>query len=287
VRKRTGKYKARWVLRGDFQKFEEFDLDDIEEDFDEADEPGPETKTAAEQSFDAQDLGEHSQYDDAMDAAMAGVSEAVKKTYRQLFSPVLTTVSMMIIFALAATNEFHLYLADVTGAFLQAPLLPEEYVYAYPPRGYENHPYFKGKVIKFIKSIYGLRQAHRRWYAHLKSVLLKHGMTNLVCESCMYVLDHANGLKVKAGTHVDDFLFAVNDRRKFEAWFQELQKDIHIEEPERVTQRGHDYVAVEVSLTENHIVISQRKYIEKALKRFGMENAKPADTPIAIGMKFT
>ena len=89
---------------------------------------------------------------DAFNTAFAGLSEKVKNTYRQLFSPVLTTMSLMMLFATATANDRTLFLADVTGAFLLAPLLPEEVVFARPPKGYENHPEFKGKILRLVKS---------------------------------------------------------------------------------------------------------------------------------------
>ena len=87
----------------------------------------------------------------------------MKNTYRQLFSAVLTTVSLMLLFATAMANDRTLFLADVAGAFLLAPLLPGEVVYARPPKGYENHPEFNGKILRLVKSLYYLGLAfHQR-----------------------------------------------------------------------------------------------------------------------------
>jgi hypothetical protein len=48
-------------------------------------------------------------------------------------------------------------LADVTGAFLLAPLLPEEVVFARPPKGYEIHPELKDKILRLVKILHGLK----------------------------------------------------------------------------------------------------------------------------------
>ena len=79
--------------------------------------------------------------------AFAGLSEKVKNTHRQPFSPVLTAMSLMFLFATASANDRTLLLADVAGAFLLAPLLPEEVVYVRPPKGYGNRPGLKGKIL--------------------------------------------------------------------------------------------------------------------------------------------
>ena len=369
VRKRNGRYKARWVLRGDHQIFDEPDLDDEDEedDFEDngdykaedthefattedthefattprsTDPPPPEHMVNAavsddrgvgiragsggcppvspgcktfvsehssasekvsplEQVADVAD-GDETEHDgavreatdadtcvDAFNTAFAGLSEKVKNTYRQLFSPVLTTMSLMMLFATATANDRTLFLADVTGAFLLAPLLPEEVVFARPPKGYENHPEFKGKILRLVKSLYGLKQAPRRWYEHMRKVLFSHGMKTLACEKCMFTLNLPSGLDVKAGTHVDDFLFSVNDAKLFEAWFETIRTDLNIEALEKVTRTGSDYMAIEVSHNSNYLFLSQRRYIEKALVRYGLQECKPADTPVATGIKFS
>ena len=135
---------------------------------------------------------------DAFNTTFAGLSEKVKNTHRQPFLPVLTTMSLMLLFATAIANDRTLFLADVTGTFLLPPLLPEEVVYARPPKGYENHPEFKGKILRLVKSSYGLRQAPRRWYDYMRKILLGHGLKNLACEKYMFTLNLPNGLAVKA-----------------------------------------------------------------------------------------
>ena len=213
LRKRNGRYKARWVLRGDHQIFDEPDLDDDEDDWENdspvngdykaedthefattprsTDPPLPEDMVNTAVSVGrgvgihagsgdcppAADVadGDETEHDgavreatdadsfvDAFNTAFAGLSEKVKNTYRQLFSPALTTMSLMVLFATATANDRTLFLADVTGAFLLASLLREEVVFARPPKGCENHPELKDKILRLVKSLYGLKQAPRR-----------------------------------------------------------------------------------------------------------------------------
>ena len=55
-------------------------------------------------------------------------------------------MSLMVLFATATANDRTLFLVDVTGAFLLAPLLPEQVVFTRPPNGCENHPELNGKI---------------------------------------------------------------------------------------------------------------------------------------------
>ena len=58
---------------------------------------------------------------DAFNIAFAGLSEKVKNTYRQLFSPVLTTMSLMLLFATAIANDRTLFLAAAAATRVPPP----------------------------------------------------------------------------------------------------------------------------------------------------------------------
>ena len=81
----------------------------------------------------------------------------------------------------------------------------------------------------------------------MSKMLLDHGMANLACEKCMFTLSLPNGLDVKAGMHVDDFLFSVNDAKLFETWFETIRTDLNISQGTwalgKVTRNGLDYMA--------------------------------------------
>jgi histone deacetylase 1/2 len=61
---------------------------------------------------------------------------------------------------------------DVKSAFLNGPLKEEAYV-AQPP-GFKN-PNFPNRVYKLHKALYGVKQAPRAWYEHLRDFLLMYG----------------------------------------------------------------------------------------------------------------
>lgn len=47
------------------------------------------------------------------------------------------------------------------------------------------------------------------------------------------------------------------------------------------------FLGLLVKQLENGIFISQSKYVKKLVKKFGMENAKPLKTPMAIHLKLS
>jgi hypothetical protein len=67
----------------------------------------------------------------------------------------------------------HLHHIDINTAYINATL--DEEIYMRPPRDF-NLP--KGKALKLLKSIYGLKQAGLNWYLCISSFLHEIGFKN-------------------------------------------------------------------------------------------------------------
>ena len=113
-------------------------------------------------------------------------------------------------------------------------------------------------------------------------------MSRTVIDPCLFVLI-AGSFVIKAGTHVDDFLFTTNDVNKFEEWFANITRELQISSKSRVGMEGLDYMALWITYNSarSYLKISQHDYIKNALKLFGLEKMKSAATPMATGVKFT
>ena len=107
------------------------------------------------------------------------------------FSPMAKLVTIKLLLALSAIHDWHLIQLDVNNVFFHGDLTED--VYMCLPQGYHR----EGKtspntVCKLHKSIYGLNQALRQWFAKFSSVLLRKGFTQSSSDHSFFIKYNAN-----------------------------------------------------------------------------------------------
>ena len=92
--------------------------------------------------------------------------------FTETFSLVAKLVTVKVMLALAASQQWHLVQLDVNNAFLNGDLF--EKVYMELPLGYkvQGEASSQKLVCKLHKSIYGLKQALRQWNSKFTAALL-------------------------------------------------------------------------------------------------------------------
>jgi len=107
---------------------------------------------------------------------------------------------------ITVAKGWDLHQMDVNNAFLHGDL--EEEVYMKMPLGFYSSS--SNRVCRLCKSLYGLRQAPRQWFAKLSSNLKAYGFVRSYADYSLFTYQKGNafmGLLV----YVDDIILAGND----------------------------------------------------------------------------
>ena len=113
------------------------------------------------------------------------------------------------------------------------------------------------RVCHLIKTIYGSRQAGRKWNKVLNAKLQSLGFTPLQSDPCAYIRRHGNNLKIITAWVNDLLLFTTSDKL-----MTHLKIEMH--HKFKLTDMGEPskIVRIEITKGEDFIKISQTKYIE-------------------------
>ena len=199
--------------------------------------------------------------------------------YTETFSPVSSKDSFRIIMVLTAHSILELHHMDVKTAFLNGDLC--ETVYMKQPEGFEEHDE-KHLVCKLKKSIYGLKQASRKWYLKFDEVITSLGFVENKVDHCVYLKNNETKL-IFLVLYVDDILLASNDLDLLSKTKGLLSKTFDMKD----LGKASFVLGIELHRDRSHnlLGLSQRAYVDHVLKRFNMENCKVGEVPVVKGNK--
>ena len=193
--------------------------------------------------------------------------------------------SVRSLFTLANVQDLEIHQMDVKTAFLNGSLDCE--IYMSQPEGFVD-PDRPNHVCKLKKSIYGLKQSARCWNTTLDEYLKSVGYCKSKADECIYVKSVKEANRrinfVILGVHFGDIIPVSNDPAMLKAEKAALCKRFEM------TDKGEIHYLLGMSIKREGesrtLTISQPNYIEKVLRKFGMENCKPVSTPLEPGRKF-
>lgn len=159
---------------------------------------------------------------------------------------------------------------DVHNAFLHGDLAEE--VYMRPPPGFTAPD---GKVCRLRKSLYGLRQAPRNWFAKLASALVKFGFKQSYADYSLFSYIQ-QGVTLHVLVYVDDLIIAGNKSSSISAFKEYLHSCFHMKDLGTLKS----FLGLEIAHGKDGLFICQRKYALDILSEAGLLAAKPADFPL-------
>ena len=215
--------------------------------------------------------------------------------YTDTYAPTVDAQCIRACIAFAAYRKWVMSQMDVDSAFLIPPLLEHEIVYAYPPKGFELMcelfeflrmllPKTSYRVVlRFLKCVYGLKNASNKWNGHLAGTLKRLGFKQeAAVDSCLYLKRKNDGiLQSLLIYHVDDILLCGEDDEASSSVEQQVSKVL----PMKLMGRPKRFVGIEFHYCDNgDVVLHQEHYLNKLLIRFGMEECSSAPSP-AVGKR--
>ena len=120
--------------------------------------------------------------------------------YDEIFTPIENMDSIQLALDIVAAKGWEVHQMDVQNAFLHGDLSKE--IYMEQPQGFMQK---SSLVCRLKKSLYGLKQALRAWYAKMESYLLSQNFARCKLDLNFYMLRMIDSLLLLV-LYVDDLL---------------------------------------------------------------------------------
>ena len=203
--------------------------------------------------------------------------------YFETFAPVARLASIHLILAIAAQNDWNISMFNFHLAYLNGILDEGKTIYMEQPPHHEivDRTHY---VVKLNKSLYGLKQAGRKWYNMLCQSLASIGFRKSMVDPAVFYAVVEQDIVVLF-IHVDDSTITGSSlalNKKFMS---------RIAEHFKITDLGPISWLLGLAVVRDRdkwtISLSQSAYIESLLHRFNLEDTKTLTVPINSNVRLT
>ncbi|GKB48165.1 putative ribonuclease H-like domain-containing protein [Tanacetum coccineum] len=201
-----------------------------------------------------------------------GYTQEERIDYDEVFALVARIEAIRLFLAYASFKDFIVYQMDVKSALLYGKI--QEEVYVCQPLGFKD-PKFPDRVYKVEKALYGLHQAPRAWYETLSTYLLENGFQRGKIDKTLFI-KRIKGDIILVQVYVDDIIFGATKKELCTEFKKLMHKKFQIGSMGELTF----FLGIQVMKKEDRIFISQDKYVDEILKKFGFSTMKTTSTPI-------
>ncbi|CAL1383720.1 unnamed protein product [Linum trigynum] len=197
-----------------------------------------------------------------------GFTQVYGVDFLDTFSPVVKINTVKTLLAVASVKNWELSQMDVSNAYLNGEL--EEEVYMKLPPGME----IPGKACKLKKSLYGLKQAERQWYARLTDALIRFGFNQSFSDYSLFTKKTSQGITIIL-VYVDDIILSGDDQDMIQEAKDFLSKEFKVRDLGKLKY----FLGLEIARSSAGISVTQRKYCLDLLIDTGFLSSKPSKTP--------
>jgi hypothetical protein len=140
-------------------------------------------------------------------------------------------------------------------------------------------------VCRLKKSLYGLRQSPRQWYKKFDSFMMSQNYTRSEYDHCVYFKKLNNGIFIILVLYVDNMILARKNITETNRLKAQMDRTFDMKDLGAAKQ----ILGMEIFRDGRNgkLWLSQQKYVEKILLRFGMNCVKPVFVPFASHFKLS
>ena len=206
-----------------------------------------------------------------------GNHQVYGENYKETYAPVVSFTMVRLFLYLTLCLGMCIGQVDVKTAFLNGEL--SESVWVMSPRGI---PGVVSMCYRLLKAMYGLKQAHLAWHTKLVGDLKGIGFIELPSAPCVFMREGKDGLQEYILAYVDDLLILAHTIAARNAIVEELKSLYNL----RVSEDVNLFLGVQLKWSMDtrgrvtSLKLFQPQYVEGTLRRFGMQNSKPAISPM-------
>ena len=204
--------------------------------------------------------------------------EGLGLDYTGTFSPVARFVSVRIVLSMAVVKGCCLHQMDVNNVFLHGDLDEKVYM-SLPPSFHSKGEHVSGStsmlVCKLSKSLYGLKQSSKQWFARFSYNNLNFGFIQSKVDYSLFTYTKGASF-IMLLVYMDDILLIGNDPGCTADIKQVLDKNFGLKDLGSLRY----FLGLEVARNERRITLNQRKYALEILQDTGLIGSKPVNTSI-------
>ena len=196
--------------------------------------------------------------------------------FGETFAPVVRWETIRTLIAIAVHLNWPIHQLDVLTAFLNGIL--QEDVYMLQPPGFVTLG-AEHLVCKLHRSLYGLKQSPRAWYARLHAALLAWKLTQSDSDPNLYFA-HLGSHTIALLVYVDDILLTGSSLQLI----NKLKSHLHQTFDTKDLGPIQRYLGVQFERNPTSVRMHQTEYANSILRQFGMDQCAPSSTPLPEGI---
>ncbi len=200
-----------------------------------------------------------------------------------LYAPVLKSTEARLLLAIPAGHGCTVLKTDTQQAFLYGDM-GDDVVYIRPPDWWPE-PIPEGYCLQLIKSVYGTKQAARRWHLHISDWMERNEYHTVNSEKTIFIKRCGEDFIIH-GLFVDDMMHVTTSDALRDEFMKKYTADFNVTGGDLM----ETFLGMEVIQTKHHVKLHLDHYVRDLLREYKtyiQKTLRPKKVPISPGVILT